>query len=133
MAKRSDITEADEWFRGEKKTLRWVVDDGGNPASIPAGQNTWTTVFVMRMAEDSPTVYLQLDGECEDPSEGLWKAEVVHGDTVGIPWGVYKYTFARVDPGFEQILAFGDAVLQAATSLRGVQIGAPTAGAGSSV
>lgn len=128
MALRSDITEQDTWFKGEKKELRWIIDDGAG--GVPPGMDPWVMLFIMRMTADSPQVMLQLDVVTEDPGDGTVLCNVVHGDTIDIPSGDYYYNVVRVDTGEEQVLAYGDALLMEPAGLKGVMISAPMASGG---
>lgn len=134
MSRRSDIgIGEDEWFKGEKKTLNWTIDDEGNPEAVPPGMDDWTMVFVMRQRPESSWAALQLNAEVVDASEGTVKVEVVHTNTVSLPSGEYFYTLARTDTENEQVLAYGAAVLQQPAALQGVSISAPMAEGGGSL
>jgi hypothetical protein len=49
----------------------------------------------------------------DDPEHGITRASVVAADTSGLPAGKYYYEVSRIDTGFNQVLAWGDAHLRA--------------------
>jgi hypothetical protein len=49
----------------------------------------------------------------DDPQNGVCRVSILAADTSAIPARKYFYVLARIDAGFNQVLAHGDAYLLA--------------------
>lgn len=103
----SPIALADSWFTGEDQNIEWAIHDKAGNAIDTTG---WTTQFRMATAQGGASVLTK------SGSQILTSRIIVTfnaADTVGLAAKTYWYALSRLDAGVNQVLAFGDAVLQA--------------------
>lgn len=116
MALEQDITLDDHWFSGEDKQFRFtIVDSAGNPQTMTG----WALEWVLRSApnKDTATLTKNTSGGTIAISNGSGTDDratvtVTDDDTLNLVAKTYHYTLRRTDAGFEQVLAFGSAILQ---------------------
>jgi len=121
MAEYAPITEALEWFVGEKKTLEFTIKDENDQA---ADITTWELEWVLRPAPASGTVLISKSSLevsellKSDPINGVCRVLINPDDTLAIPTGgsTYSHALKRSDGDNDQVLAFGEAVLQVAAT-----------------
>lgn len=115
MSKEQNITEADNFFRGEDKQLVFdVVDANGDPQTMTG----WALGFNVYRFDAQIAAILTYTTASEiaigngDGTDD--RATVTIPDTATDPLiaGVYRYELLRTDAGSEQVLAYGDLVLR---------------------
>lgn len=111
--KYAPITEEDEWFVGTKALFEFVI--------VGAGDMTgWALEFVVKYAaaEDRKLLSKTVgDGiTITDGPNRTFRVTVEAEDTVGWKGATYDYAVWRTDPGQEQVVLFGPALLQRAAA-----------------
>jgi hypothetical protein len=106
----SPIAKSALWFTGEDQLIEWTVYQ----ADKKTIQNVagWNTEFRMALEPDGAAIIVK-SGSIVDPALGTIRVTTDSADTDDLDPDTYHYTFSRTDAGFDQVLAFGNAVLQA--------------------
>jgi len=116
MSKEVDVRAADHMMVGEDKQIYWNIVDSAGVAQNMTG---WELSFTLRRAQNSagpavleltPTV---VNGDATGDRALLTLAA---NDTKGLAAGTYAYSVARVDSGYQAVLAFGAFVLNPVTT-----------------
>jgi len=108
---KSPITEEDAWFVGEDQTFEFLSLTSGRPDDVTG----WTIQFRMATAKGEPSI-LTISAVLSDPTDGEFQIVTASADTASLEPETYYYDVSRLDSGSNQVLAFGDAVLQARVS-----------------
>ncbi len=119
MSTYAPITAAKGWFIGEDKTMQFAVSDSNGD---PQNMTGWALEWVIRRAPESSSTLIttKTTGAGDITlSNGLGTNDyalvtIADADTVGLAPATYHYTLRRTDDGSEQVLAYGEAVLQQA-------------------
>jgi hypothetical protein len=124
MAFEAPITKADEWFVGEDRVFGFNIDDEATPA-VPTNMAGWSLAWSLWPRKGGGAVlFTKTVGAgieiVNSPAPPLGnggtnaRAEVTlaRADTVTLPPGSYFFTLRRTNAGFENVLAYGDAVLR---------------------
>lgn len=113
MSKESHIKPSDDWFKAEKKTLKFlIVDDAG--AAIDVSSYTMTWVIEHRGADilaKSGAAITVADG---DGTNDAVTVTIDAADTESLEARVYRHALRRTDSGSEQVLSYGEAHLLSA-------------------
>lgn len=115
----SPVTEAQHWFIGEDRSLRYdVTSDGTTPQTMTGWALTWElldrrggTVLITKTTVSGITIGT---GSGTDDRATVAVSDT---DTEALTGGAgtYHTVLRRTDAGSEVVLAFGDAVLQKAS------------------
>lgn len=119
MAENAPITEAENWFIGDKKTFEFTVrQQDGSLADITSWDLEWT----LRPAAESSTIFIHkvstVIGEIQksDPTNGVCQVLVMPDDyDVVTGAGTFDHALRRTDGDNDSVLAWGQAVLQASS------------------
>jgi hypothetical protein len=128
MAIERNITEDDDWYVGEDKTLPATIYQSDYAVDPLTGVVTgtlqditgWTLSWlVKRKASDADADALITKTTSSGialttPASGLCTITVADTDTDSIPQGTYHHELKRMDAGFEAVLIRGRAVIQGA-------------------
>ena len=117
MSKYQPITARDGWFKGEDKQHVFdITDAGGSPQTMTG----WTLDWVLRRGHGAADVVLSVaDSDVSvaigngDGTDDRATVSINDTGTDGLAAGEYVYALKRTDAGFEQILVYGPALLQA--------------------
>jgi hypothetical protein len=102
----SPITKKDMWFTGEDQNLEWDIrDDGGQQVDI----TLWTMEFRFAGAQGDAAIIIK---PAIQVLPARARVTILDTDTGSLQATKYFYTLSRTDPGFNQVLAYGDAMLQ---------------------
>jgi hypothetical protein len=113
----SPITFADGWFVGEDQSLRWTIYDR-DPATETSPSTAkditgWTIQFKMSLTEGGASVLTKSASQpYPESASGITTVSTLAADTAGLTAATYHYTLSRTDSGFNQVLAWGTAVLR---------------------
>lgn len=116
MAIQRDITEADDWFIGEDKSITDTIyqSDGTTPQNVTG----WAISFLLKRsaADVAPKVTkTTADGiALTTPGSGLITITIADTDTASLKAGTYLYEIKRTDDGFETVLTHGSCLLRTA-------------------
>ena len=120
MSKYQPITLDDHWFAGEDKTFVFDIVDANGAAQVMTG---WAIEWVLRRSAASSTATLtkNTSGGTVALSNGSGTNDratvtVTDDDTLNLVTGTYEYAMRRTDAGSEQVLAYGPAELQRAST-----------------
>lgn len=107
MSTLSPIKVIDAWFKAEDQDIDWDIRD---PSGDPVDITGWTIQFRMATAQGGTSVLTKsasqiLDARC--------RITVASADTTSLAAAKYWYALSRTDSGVNQVLAYGDAHLQA--------------------
>jgi hypothetical protein len=105
---KSPITKADNWFVGEDQTFEFTVVSSGAVNNITG----WTLSWRLAPAAGDASI-LTIAGAITSASGGVFTVTLAAVDTASLDPDVYYYDVSRTDAGFNQVLAFGAAHLQA--------------------
>lgn len=113
MARKSPINPEHGWFAGENKILRFTIE--GEAATIDG----WALTFELfeRRTENPPALITKTVGSgvtIFDAANKIADVHILASDTVDFDADTYNYVLRRTDPGSEQVLAFGGALIQRA-------------------
>ena len=113
MSIETAIPASANWFTGEAKTLQFtVLDSGGTPVNITGWSFSWS----LRSSKDAPVASLiKTTGAgitIVNGPGGVLRVVVAASDTASLTQKNYWHILRRTDPGLEQVLASGPAVLQ---------------------
>lgn len=117
MARESPIRKSDNWFIGEDKVLQFTIDDGGDPP-LAVDITTFTLTFTLRSCLNFPPDAPDLTKTSpagitiHDGPNGIARVLIDDVDTDAFEPGRYFYELKRTNAGFEQVLAFGEAILR---------------------
>lgn len=116
MAKKQDITAADNWFKDEDKQLVWLIV---NSAGSPQPMTGWTVEFKLYSAKATANALLTKTAAISngDGTDDRAVVDSADTDTEGLPAGTYLYDLRRTDAGSEQTLAYGTAILRTSKEL----------------
>lgn len=106
----SPITQLDYFFVGEDQSFLWPIYDDDDITLINI--TTWTIQFKMSVGKGG-TAVLTKSATLEDPQNGLCRVSFLAADTSALAARKYFYTLTRTNAGFVNVLAHGDAHLQA--------------------
>jgi ketosteroid isomerase-like protein len=110
LAKNSPITDKDNWYVGEDKTLRWTVyQDDDITAQAVTG---WTAQMKVADAPGDTAFYTETATVFDGPN-GILEVASAAADTSAIAPGKYFYTLSRTNAGSNAVIADGDCVLKA--------------------
>jgi hypothetical protein len=107
MSASSPITIKDAWFTGEDQNIDWDIRD---PSGAQVDITGWTIQFRMATAQGGTSVLTKSGSQILDARTRIAVDAV---DTSGLVAGKYWYALSRTDAGVNQVLAYGDAHLQA--------------------
>ena len=115
MSKRVDIKASDHFMVGEDKQIYWDITDSAGVAQSMSG---WTLSFVLRRSQNSATSALTKTPTVTTGSAAANRAllTLAAADTKNLAPGTYAYSVARTDSGYQQILAYGDFVINPVTA-----------------
>ncbi len=110
MSEYAPITKLDFWFTSEDQYFVWpVYAENDRDLEVIAG---WTIQF--RMAETPNGIsILTKNAAIDNPELGDALIFAASADTASLVPKKYHYTLARIDSGFNSVLAHGEAWLQA--------------------
>lgn len=119
MAEYTPITKEHNWFIGEKKTFQYTIkNQDGSLADI----TNWTLEWTLRPDAESTTIFIQKEstavGEITktDPQNGVCQVLVGPDDYSAVTGaGTFDKALRRTDGTSDTVLAYGEAVLQAAS------------------
>jgi len=117
MSERADITEANKWFRGEHKVIRITMEDATNLTTFALQwvvQHPGSSVDLLTKSSADGGITVEDDGANVGAVAVI---EVETEDTMLLDARTYHHALWRVDPGVEQILSEGSALLQNAARL----------------
>jgi hypothetical protein len=107
MSALSPIKKVDAWFTGEDQNIDWDIrDESGDPVDITG----WAIEFRMALVQGGTSV---LTKAATILSTARARIAVAEADTTALAATKYFYTLSRTDSGYNQVLAYGDAFLQA--------------------
>ncbi len=110
MSLHEPITKLDDWFVGEDKYLVYVMYQD-NEIDIQ-DITDWTIQFRMATSASGLSV-LTRNALLTSPTAGECTFVMANADTVSLEPRKYYYTIARIDSGFNAMLADGPCFLQA--------------------
>lgn len=113
MSKDSPIRQSDNWFIGEDRDLRYTVLDA---SAVAVNISGWTLEWVLREKPWGATALITKTPALTTPGSGICTVSIADDDTINLQPGIYYYTLRRTNAGAETVLAFGDAVLQQAST-----------------
>jgi hypothetical protein len=94
------------WFTGEDQNLEFDIrDDGGQQVDI----TLWTIEFRMAEAQGEAAF---LTRNASQVLAARCRVDINDTDTSALAPTKYFYALSRTDPGFNQVLAYGDVLLQ---------------------
>lgn len=119
MAEYVPITKEHNWFIGEKKTFQYTIkNQDGSLANI----STWDLEWTLRPDAESTTTFIQkkstVGGEISksDPTNGVCLVIINPDDySAVVGAGTFDKALKRTDGDNDSVLAYGEAVLQAAS------------------
>lgn len=108
MAEDADITEEDDWFIGEDKSLVFTVVDS---AGVVQNITGWTIEWYLSLEEGSPAI-LTKTATLTTPASGICTVTVADTDTDPLAPGKYFHMLKRTNAANETVLAKGDCLIQ---------------------
>jgi hypothetical protein len=103
------IRKSDEWFVGEDQDYEWQVKSSATALKNITG---FTIQFRMALAQGQASI-LTKSATVTNGATGLCEVDFDAADTSGLAARKYWYTLSRTDSTHNQVLAYGDAFLQA--------------------
>lgn len=112
MSKLFNITDADNWFIGEDKSIAINVLQSDD--TTPQTMTGWTLVWELKAADRSVSALISKTPaiSSDDGTDDLATVTIVDTDTEALAPGTYYHHLRRSDGGAEQILSHGTAVLK---------------------
>lgn len=110
MSRLSPITLLDYWFAGEDQGIDWPVYAPDDKTLVNI--SGWTIEFRMSLGKGG-TSMLTKAASIPDPTAGLCRVFFSETDTAALAPRKYFYELWRLNAGFHQVIAHGDAHLQA--------------------
>jgi len=104
----SPISAADGLFVGEDQRLDWTIYGVDQEPQDITG---WTITFKLATSQTA-TAAVTKTATLTTPAGGLCSVSLAAADTSGLTPGRWYYTLARTNAGNNQVLAYGNAVLQ---------------------
>jgi len=112
VSTQSNITDADGWFIGEDKTLRFTVVDQNGAAQNVTG---YTMDFKLSATFSGDRLFTKTVGAgitLTSPAGGIVDVQIDAADTSGLSPTTYYYVLRRTNAGSHWELAYGTAVLK---------------------
>ena len=124
MSRYAPISEADRWFEGENKQLQFVVYQDDNPLSPEQDITTWNKFIwtferyeggpqILRFTEDGGKITKETNLTAPG-YDSIVQINIDNSDTAGRGRVDGYHHLWRMDPGQEQLLAEGPAILREA-------------------
>lgn len=110
MAVRVDITEDDDFFVGEDKSLIFTVKDAADVLQNITG---WTIEWNLSHEEGSPSILMKT-ATLTTPLSGVCTVTVLDTDIDLFAPDKYWHILKRMNAGNETVLSYGDCVLRPA-------------------
>ena len=115
MAIQRNITDEDEWFIGEDKTLTVTIYQSDE--TTPQNVTGWAVSFMLkRKRTDTDANALITKTTADDvalttPGSGVITVSIADDDTSDLRADTYWYEIKRTDAGFETVLTYGSVEL----------------------
>jgi hypothetical protein len=106
----SNITRNESLFLGEDRVIRFtVLDDANQPVDITG----WQIRFYFKEREGGDTIFTHMP-DIAPGTGGVLDVVLEREDTIEQFPGTYFYLLERIDPGNNNVLAYGGITLLAA-------------------